>query len=364
MAEHLRTGLNLLATAPRCPVGKCAGSVFRIALRFSVTGLHPRDTIPPMQLMTPLLVTLTLAVSPACKPWHDHKSPAGDSPPAMSTSLTEGVADASDPTQLCHAKPIHHCECDKLIESMADSRCYLHELEEGDHTKSVRDLAKNLVLLVPEPRTDAGTTFQDKESSDGKLCPDNYWFNHEPTWAREYTCSGAIISGKRILTAWHCLGSVGIAAAVTGFTKEDPNVKMFKLDLESREVERIGKDIVVIPCPTCPDSSLEIAIELPKQGDRVFALGHPVGLPAIYAGHGHIAKVEHSLAPVTFDADHGMSGSPIFNRTLELVGVMAETRGIVNHPACSCRGPIVCTLTSTSHCGTKSQLVTRKKIDP
>ena len=316
-----------------------------------------------MHLMTPLLVTLTLAVGPACKPWHEHKTwRRGNGP--KSTSLTEGVADTSDPTQLCHAKPIHHCEGDKLIESMADSRCYLHELGEGDHAQSVLDLAKNIVLLAPESRTFAGTTFQDKEGSDGKLCADNYWFNHEPTWGKEHSCSGAIISGKRILTAWHCLGNVGIAKAVTGFTKEDPNVKMFELDVESKEVQRIGKDIVVIPCPTCPNSCLEIATELPKQGDRVFALGHPVGLPAIYAGHGHIAKVEDSLASVTFDADHGMSGSPIFNRSLELVGVMTKTDGPVNQPACSCVGPTVCTPSSTNHCKTKAQLVTRKKIDP
>lgn len=62
-----------------------------------------------------------------------------------------------------------------------------------------------------------------------------------------------------------------------------------------------------------------------KQGDALYMLGHPLGLPLKFTNHGMIYSVTSNTLSTDLDAFKGNSGSPVFNEeTNKVIGILIK----------------------------------------
>jgi hypothetical protein len=161
-------------------------------------------------------------------------------------------------------------------------------------------------------------------------------FTDQPTGA---FCSGALIDRDLVLTAGHCIGTAEYAienvAFVFGYrmrTKTELDVILADdvyhgLQILDREESKNGDwALVKLDRPvSAKHRPLLIHGASVSEGDALFVIGHPMGLPAKYAAHAQVtgdAGTPSFLA--NLDVYGGNSGSPVFDANHEIVGVLVE----------------------------------------
>lgn len=69
---------------------------------------------------------------------------------------------------------------------------------------------------------------------------------------------------------------------------------------------------------------VKVSLNGAKHGDNVYLIGHPSGLPLKYTPNGEVTYVGPVYFKATVDAFAGNSGSPVFNKNNEVVGILVR----------------------------------------
>lgn len=181
------------------------------------------------------------------------------------------------------------------------------------------------------------------------LCPGEP-FAEQPVGA---FCSGSLVGEDLIMTAGHCVRTeaqcldtkfvfgynVGSEGAQATLTQPAANVygcaKIVKRFLAGEpgspapEGQRIGADYALVQLDRKVTGRRPLEINRGKSlknGDSIFVIGHPVGLPLKLADDATVrdfSKVDFFAA--NLDTFGGNSGSPVFNaRTLKIEGILVR----------------------------------------
>lgn len=180
------------------------------------------------------------------------------------------------------------------------------------------------------------------------VCPTER-FAHQPSVGM---CTGFLIAPRLLLTAGHCNSNVGINnlgdeycrafswmfdynSAQPGLERV-PRRRVYQcvrvIHAENIEnypfdVARFGalRDFAILELDRDVEGvePLKLAEREPVPGQRVFAIGHPWGLPAKHSGVSLIASTAYTeIFTTPLDSLGGNSGSPVFNEELEVLGVL------------------------------------------
>lgn len=189
------------------------------------------------------------------------------------------------------------------------------------------------------------------------LCPGEK-FREQPIGA---FCSGTLVGDDLILTAGHCItdeASCADARFVFGYNidKEGGQARttvpskdvysckrIVKRDLDKQAsgiigtgiaiinalLNRAGPDYAVIQLDRKVSGRTPLAINRNKDlkdGDRIFVIGHPVGLPVKVAGDASVRTTKpKSFFMTDLDTFGGNSGSAVFNaRTNKIEGILVR----------------------------------------
>lgn len=140
------------------------------------------------------------------------------------------------------------------------------------------------------------------------------------------TCAGALIeSGAVVATAYHCVAQGGRPRV----TRRDGTRTVGRV----RAVD-VALDLALVDVPELAGSpSLELG-DAPAQGERVWALGHPLGgdLPSGFldgtlrwaASDGIVAAVGPRALQITAPVNPGNSGGPVVDEKARLVAVVSR----------------------------------------
>lgn len=119
------------------------------------------------------------------------------------------------------------------------------------------------------------------------------------------SCSGVILQTNLVMTAAHCVGSKNISVdgkEANVFKKDDVT------DLALLRVETIVIDRILVA-------------DL-MAGDDVFTFGYPMESPNIVFSKGYVAVIQFKQSYTSNLAMPGSSGSPLFNQSGQLVGII------------------------------------------
>lgn len=187
-------------------------------------------------------------------------------------------------------------------------------------------------------------------------------------------CSGVLVRSNIVLTAGHCIQNRISASGTTPsrrevhfvfgyFAKPDNEFGLTEFEpsrvFRARKVlarkfdEAKGVDWAVVeldrPVPSEIASPFTSFSEQPvEQGEGVYVIGYPSGLPVKYAPGAKVRSVEKEKYFVAnLDAFGGNSGSPVFSaRTHSLVGILVRGRAdYVKDRRKNCRRAFVCPTT-------------------
>jgi V8-like Glu-specific endopeptidase len=244
------------------------------------------------------------------------------------------------------ASPLVQADSASLVKALKDAQKLVYGVDDRKDIFQVTDpavlaRADSTVSLIDVSRiTDNGdgtstiltTTFG--ESHD--LC-EGERFRNQPTAAR---CSGFLVAPDLIATAGHCVNANNLARNrfVFGFRMINetearviiPNDQIFKgVAILTREEVSTGADYAVVRLdrPATGRTILKIRRNGKiDDGQPVYVIGHPSGLPQKYAPGADVrnnAKTEFFTA--NLDTYGGNSGSPVFNEdTGDVEGILVR----------------------------------------
>ncbi len=168
-----------------------------------------------------------------------------------------------------------------------------------------------------------------------------------------YACSGFLVGPELLVTAGHCGVNVGEVRNSSGdyceaYTwmfdfysttniKRVPRRNVYKckeIIYATQIGEGIGKQdfaLIRLDRKVRGRKPLELAMETPDLNERVFMLGHPMGLPMKLTDEAEVFSLNQGRSFLSnLDAFAGNSGSAVFNDRDEVVGVL-----VAGNPALS-----------------------------
>lgn len=168
-----------------------------------------------------------------------------------------------------------------------------------------------------------------------------------------YACTGFLVGEDLLVTAGHCAVNVGEVRNqsenycdaytwlfdYTGQTNarriRNDNIYKCKeiIYAVQEEIEGRTHDFALIRLDRKVKGrkALKISDELVKENDSVSMIGHPMGMPMKYTDNAHVFDNEVGRSYYTnLDAFAGNSGSPVFNKSNEVIGVL-----VAGNPAMS-----------------------------
>lgn len=180
------------------------------------------------------------------------------------------------------------------------------------------------------------------DSLEGVMCKDEPFIQQGSV---SYGCSGFLVGPDLLVTAGHCGVNVG---EVRNSSENYCEAYTWMFDFYAHtNLKRIakrnifkckeiiyatvlgedvgGQDFALIRLDRKVKGRrpLKLAAEAPSLYERVFMLGHPMGLPMKLTDNAEVFSVDPELSFLTnLDAFAGNSGSPVFNDREEVVGVL------------------------------------------
>jgi hypothetical protein len=164
------------------------------------------------------------------------------------------------------------------------------------------------------------------------ICPNERFANHH---AYRAACSGFLVGPDLLVSAGHCFESQfscdnqliafdldADSEVSRGFTTDERNIYRCKEVIAHIYDEDRLQDYAVVRLDRKSD---RMPLQLRTRGkiskkDKVFLIGHPLGLPLVYSAPAELVK---NMNPRFFKARinsfHGNSGSPVFNAKTHLV---------------------------------------------
>lgn len=205
-----------------------------------------------------------------------------------------------------------------------------------------------------------------------ELCPGQRFANQA---SAEINCTGFLVAPDLLVTAGHCMINTGSADnALTPFCSnfewyfgfdqnktQDLSPEDFyscetvisvrhETTMRSRGViESFGEDYALIKLdrPVKNRTPLKLAQGDVRRGEPLTMIGHPSGIPKTLSAIGKVESNEQELFfEASLDSFGGNSGSPVFNRQQEVVGVLV--RGPEDYSwdnRLNCRRAIKCSFT-------------------
>ncbi len=189
---------------------------------------------------------------------------------------------------------------------------------------------------APDERLRA-TTLNDLVSTQNKvpLCKEER-FRDQPAAA---FCTGVFVAPDRVVTAAHCLAAVKLDEIrfVFGFalTRERQRLTSVRKADVYRGAELVlcdhdeetGIDVAVVRLDreVADHVGLRLAPRDVDIGEPVVAIGHPLGLPLKHAAEARIIDASAACCfTASLDTYRGNSGSPIFDRDYEWIGLLVQ----------------------------------------
>ncbi len=170
------------------------------------------------------------------------------------------------------------------------------------------------------------------------LCPREPFF-HQPIGIGPFY-SGFLVGEDMIATAGHCVDERTVAnlCFVFGYRMQDTHLAITRIP-----ENKVYKGLKVIDkvCNSRQTSSDWALVKLDRcveglpitrlsnreltDGDEIYVMGHPCGLPLKYAPGSHVGHVNDTYFTADLDIYCGSSGSPVFNsKTHQVVGVVVR----------------------------------------
>tara|TARA_Y100000768_G_scaffold388896_1_gene388436 strand:+ start:8327 stop:9232 length:906 start_codon:yes stop_codon:yes gene_type:complete len=173
-------------------------------------------------------------------------------------------------------------------------------------------------------------------------------FSYNPSVS--YACTGFLIAEDVLVTAGHC--GTHVRTEIRDETKNYCEAYTWLFDYQETRPRKIntnhinkdnlyrckkilyavndegdlGRDFAIIKLDRKVKgrTPLKIASHSPAQGDAVSMLGHPMGMPMKYTHSAYIFEFFNQSYnfKTNLDAFAGNSGSPVFNKNMEVVGVL------------------------------------------
>jgi V8-like Glu-specific endopeptidase len=199
------------------------------------------------------------------------------------------------------------------------------------------------------------------------LCPSERFAQQIST----ATCSGALVGPNIVLTAGHCIqNQTECNRTFIGFDYLMVSPSQLPLRLPAPNVYRCQKilareynenvDYALLELDRVVRDRPYFQFDLKKEvraGEKVFAIGHPIGLPAKFCDGLVRDAADDDLFDTTLDTFEGSSGSPVFSLQNGLiVGILVDGENdFVKHGSCNvskrcrineCKGEQVVRITS------------------
>lgn len=215
-----------------------------------------------------------------------------------------------------------------------DNRVDVYQVARAD----IRDIADSTVALIPTRSivNNGNGMIKIITAQYGKemnLCSDEPFFD-QPTAAN---CSGSLVGEDLIATAGHCVSSSDCSKYAFVFGFRMANAKTAPESVPASEVYGC-KEIVAREYTSAQDYAL-VRLDRPvrghrpltlqttpaQQGDGLYVIGHPSGLPTKYADGANVRSQQGAYFQANLDTYGGNSGSAVFNaRTNEVVGILVR----------------------------------------
>lgn len=200
-----------------------------------------------------------------------------------------------------------------------------------------------LTSLVAENGRGSFDIFADKMSD--YVCS-NERFSSEPSIS--YACTGFLIAPDLLVTAGHCVtnheevfysqeGYCPVYAWVFDYVQTS-NMDAATENIDPSNVFRCKQIIYAVADEEDPlrdfaviqldrptkRKPLALSFSSSQIGDRVSMLGFPMGMPMKHTDNATIVSVQKQVYTTNLDAFQGNSGSPVFNESNEVIGVLVS----------------------------------------
>lgn len=192
-----------------------------------------------------------------------------------------------------------------------------------------------------------------------QLCKNEHFYD-QPSGAN---CTGFLVRPDLLATAGHCISNDNMESVriVFGYRMGDTGVVLkvpaedvysvkeivarVKDDSDDYAIVRLNRDV-----PKSTGSVLPLSRSDARMADPVYVIGYPSGLPQKIAGGANVRDVSSASQFVAnLDTFGGNSGSPVFNSSHEVVGILI--RGEQDYrwdEIAGCRRPMPCPDTGCS----------------
>lgn len=233
--------------------------------------------------------------------------------------------------RISQAGPMH-----PLVIYGEDNRLDLYE--EKDASKL--EVAKTVVAIISARDmkvSSSGVTqlTNEKLGEIANLCPDEKFFNQP---APAY-CSGFLVADNIVATAGHCVQDYDFckdARFVFDFAMDSKNADASLVKSDNvygckrviyDEMRAKGSDFALVELDrkVVGRTPVKFAASVPKPGDSIYVVGHPVGLPIKIAGGASVRRNAKEYFVANLDTFGGNSGSAVFvEGTNEVAGILVR----------------------------------------